>query len=207
MSSEQNKIVINQQWLEIKKDLVLAAIRKGNAHESSMHLCDILEACEVNTNLNYFKALSQIAYPFFSKVGDSSYIYAQTQITWLQKFFIHYVIALLHNEKNEALDSISKSTNASPNPQEFNEDETNDTEKSMGLRAKPVLGVVKLEGTDFKFYPYGKNGTPLKSKKINLSGRVYAKTEQESIEVYNFFVDEQIALLEELLANVKADRI
>lgn len=85
--------------------------------------------------------------------------------------------------------------------------ETNDTEKSMGLRAKPVLGVVKLEGTDFKFYPYGKNGTPLKSKKINLSGRVYAKTEQESIEVYNFFVDEQIALLEELLANAKADRI
>ena len=106
MTSETVKILINQQWLEAKKDLVLVSIRKGNAIESSQ-------------------------YPFFSKVGDSSYIYAQTQITWLQKFFIHYVIALLHNEKNEALDSISKSTNASPNPQEFNEDETNDTEKKL----------------------------------------------------------------------------
>lgn len=84
---------------------------------------------------------------------------------------------------------------------------TNNSEKTMALRQKPVLGIVKKEGNRYYFYPYNQKGKIVKSKKVNILARYYTKTEEDCILLYNHFVENQIVLLEHLLNETKSDLI
>lgn len=85
--------------------------------------------------------------------------------------------------------------------------DTNSTEKGMGYIQKPIFGIIKKEGRLFVFYPYNKKGLISKSKKVNVSSRIFSNNEKESKEIYNFLVDKQIELLETLLNKTKNDKI
>lgn len=80
---------------------------------------------------------------------------------------------------------------------------TNNTEKSMALRKKPVKGMVQGE----LFYEMGKNGKIKKSSPVSDSSRSYADTEEECIEMYNEKVNYQIKTLEGLIEKCREDLI
>lgn len=90
---------------------------------------------------------------------------------------------------------------------------TNNTEKSMAFKKKPVLGVVSLKekagrwSRDGVFYESRKDGQPKKSSGVNLYARHYANTEEESREIYNGLVQNQIDLLQRLIDDTKSDFI
>lgn len=84
---------------------------------------------------------------------------------------------------------------------------TNNTEKSMNLRQKPILGIIKKESQHYYFYPYNKKGEIIKSKRVNANSRYYTKTEEDCIFLYNHLVENQIILLEHLLNETKSDLI
>lgn len=80
---------------------------------------------------------------------------------------------------------------------------TNNTEKTMALRKKPVKGIIK----DSNFYELKKNGEPKKSGVVHMSARDYADTETECIELYNQKVQKQIDFLHKLADSCKEDLI
>lgn len=83
---------------------------------------------------------------------------------------------------------------------------TNNTEKSMALKKKPVLGRVVGTGWGAKFYEYKRNGE-LKKTCVSASARDYADTEQEAIETYNQHVNFQIGRLQDLINQCVEDLI
>lgn len=84
---------------------------------------------------------------------------------------------------------------------------TNDSEKTMGLIKEPVLGIIKREGLRVYFYELKKNGELKTSGRVYSSSRAYADTLEESIEVYNQKVDNQIKLLQGLIDKCAEDKI
>lgn len=92
---------------------------------------------------------------------------------------------------------------------------TNNTEKSMALKQKPVLGVImevdrKSSWSTRKrlsFVPYNASGKPIKSKAVLVNSRVYARTEVEAIALYNKAVQRQVDFLQKLMDECKADFI
>lgn len=84
---------------------------------------------------------------------------------------------------------------------------TTKTEKNMALKQKPVYGIIKKDGRYLKFFPYNKQGKIIKSKGVGIDSRTYTRTENEAIQIYNSYVQKQIAFLEELINNCKSDLI
>lgn len=85
---------------------------------------------------------------------------------------------------------------------------TNNTEKSMALRKKPVKGIIKQDGFYDYFFEYKKDGKTLKkSGAIKHTGRQYADTYEECVELYNTLVDKQITVLQELFDKCMDDYI
>ena len=86
---------------------------------------------------------------------------------------------------------------------------TNDTEKSMALKKKPVLG--KLMGTGYgcstQFYEVNKKGEIKKSGSVYPYSRQYADTAQECIQLYNRLVMNQINFLKNLITDCEGDFI
>jgi len=74
---------------------------------------------------------------------------------------------------------------------------TNNTEKTMALRKKPVKGIIKEDG---RFYEFKKDSKTLKeSGVINYTSRYYADTKEECVEIYNSLIDKQVSFLRSLL--------
>ncbi len=91
---------------------------------------------------------------------------------------------------------------------------TNNTEKSMALKQKPIQGVImkNVKSSRYSrnllyFVPYNAKGNPVKSKAVLVDSRTYARTEKESTVIYNRYVQHQIDFLQELLSDCKADLI
>lgn len=80
---------------------------------------------------------------------------------------------------------------------------TNNTEKSMATRRKPVQGIIK----DRKFYELNKKGEIKKSSAVSIYAREYTDTEQECIELYNKLAQRQIDFLKKLAEKCEADLI
>ena len=87
---------------------------------------------------------------------------------------------------------------------------TNNTEKSMANRKKPVLGIVEFPNNCRKdrglFYELKKNGE-IKTSCVGICSRHYANTEEESINIYNSFVQKQINMLQALIDSCDLDYI
>lgn len=86
---------------------------------------------------------------------------------------------------------------------------TNNTEKTMALRKKPVLGIIKKDKVwkSGVFYELKRSGELKKSSGVKIDARHYANTEEESKKIYNTLVQEQINKLEELINICKGDLI
>lgn len=92
---------------------------------------------------------------------------------------------------------------------------TNNTEKSMALKQKPIQGVImKLERKgsyysrkELSFVPYNAKGMPVKSRAVLSCSRTYARTEREAAIIYNQKVQKQIAFLNGLIDECKQDLI
>lgn len=78
---------------------------------------------------------------------------------------------------------------------------TNNDKESMGLRCKPVLGVLAARRNNITkpgedrpqyFIPYGKNNKPCYSRAVSLCARKYADTMQEAIDGYHAEIKECI---------------
>ena len=75
--------------------------------------------------------------------------------------------------------------------------QTTNTEKTMGLKKKPVRGMIDEHGYFHEF--------KLKSDKLKQSGgvnyraRQYADTKEECVEIYNSLIDKQVSFLRSLL--------
>lgn len=86
---------------------------------------------------------------------------------------------------------------------------TNNTEKSMALKKKPVFGIVKTTAPykEEGFYELNKQGEPIKSSKVSLYARKYADTYEESVIMYNVSVQKQIDFLNGLIEDCESDKI
>lgn len=92
---------------------------------------------------------------------------------------------------------------------------TNNTEKSMALKQKPVQGVIMNVGKKrswssyeiLSFVPYNAKGVPIKSKAVSVGARTYTKTEKEATIIYNNKVQKQIDFLNSLIDDCKQDFI
>jgi hypothetical protein len=85
--------------------------------------------------------------------------------------------------------------------------ETNNTEKSMGLKKKPVRGIVICEFGRRYFYEVNKKDEKIESKVVKSISRRYADTEEECKEIYNSLVNAQISFLRGLIADCQGDLI
>ena len=92
---------------------------------------------------------------------------------------------------------------------------TNNTEKSMALKQKPIQGIIMIVEKQstwsarkrLSFVPYNANGKPVKSKAVLVDSRTYAKTEREATVIYNRYVQKQIDFLQTLIDECKTDLI
>ena len=89
---------------------------------------------------------------------------------------------------------------------------TNDSEKSMALRKKPVQGIVTPTENNFRwrskeFTELKKNGELKKSSRVYADSRRYADTYEECVELYNSLVNNQINRLKALIAKCEEDLI
>lgn len=85
--------------------------------------------------------------------------------------------------------------------------ETTYNEKGMFYKKEPVLGMIVEEGSKSYFCELKKNGGVKKSNKVSERSRLYADTLEESIEIYNECIDDQIRYLENLIKNHVEDKI
>ena len=91
---------------------------------------------------------------------------------------------------------------------------TNNTEKSMYLKKKPVKGKILYTGENdswtnkkiYEFREFKKDGT-LKNTKVNADSRMYADTYEECVELYNSLIDEEIKRAEEVIEEHKKQKI
>ena len=88
---------------------------------------------------------------------------------------------------------------------------TNNTEKGMALKKKPVYGIVKIKSSDYwygaYFYELNKIGNPIKSSRVSIHAREYSDTKEESTKIYNELVQKQIDFLNDLIDDCKKDFI
>lgn len=92
---------------------------------------------------------------------------------------------------------------------------TNNTEKSMALKQKPIQGIImntkktsRYGGwSKLSFVPYNAKGKPIMSKAVSISARTYTRTEKDATIIYNRYVQYQIDTLQRLLDECKADLI
>ncbi len=85
--------------------------------------------------------------------------------------------------------------------------QTNNTEKSMGLKKKPVRGIVTCEFGRRYFYEVNKKDEKIESKVVKSISRRYADTEEECKEIYNSLINAQISFLFALIADCQEDFI
>lgn len=79
--------------------------------------------------------------------------------------------------------------------------ETTSTKENMSLKCLPTKGII----TGNKFIPFKKNGGLKPSGSVNKRSRSYADTYEESVEMYNFFVNKRIEQLQKLMDEAKSD--
>lgn len=79
---------------------------------------------------------------------------------------------------------------------------------TMGLKQKPIYGVIKGRYRPEFFIPFKKNSNELaKSKQVSIYARCFADTEMECIELYNQLVQEKIDWFKVRLEETKDDLI
>lgn len=86
---------------------------------------------------------------------------------------------------------------------------TNNTEKSMAYKCKPVLGIIDLKSgfNSGTFYELGSRGKIKKSSGVSLFARHFSNTEEESIELYNNLIKAQINFAKKLVEKHKSNLI
>ena len=90
---------------------------------------------------------------------------------------------------------------------------TNNTEKTMATRCKPVLGMIVIHQsfgtfsyTRSMFHELKKNGEP-KLTNVRATSRQYADCEEDAIERYNELVEYQVQFLLGLVEKALDDKI
>jgi len=85
---------------------------------------------------------------------------------------------------------------------------TNNTEKSMKLKAYPYRCVIAMNSSNYGYcIKLNKNGKPLKSGKIDIWSRKYADTKEEAILEYNKLIDNQINFLKSLILDCEQHKL
>lgn len=87
------------------------------------------------------------------------------------------------------------------------------TKEGKRLKCEPVYGIVKITYRSNNpiyrsgmFFRLKGNGEPY-ANGVNISSRRYADTKEEAIELYNKLIDQSIGILEELVDDMRKEKI